>query len=489
MGFNTKAIIKVLSLVVIILGTVMFVPVLFSLYYGEFFASRVFLTTASSIIIIGSIIFFALRKRTGTLKTRDGILAINLVWITCVFVSAIPFCITSGVSFVDAIFESTSGFTTTGASVLTDIESFPKSLLFWRSFTNWLGGLSIIILVISVFPLVGGRGQIIISSESLRSRSDKITSKYADMAKRLFLYYVFMTAACIFLLVLSHLNMFEAINTSLSTVSTGGFSVFNDRLTGIDNTYTLIILILFMIFGSINFALYYQLFSVHWREFFRDTELRWYIFIIIAGSTLITLDTFLTGKIADLSHAIIQSLFSFVSIVSTTGFVIVNYDKWSSFAIMILFIAMFIGGCSASTAGGIKTYRVVVIYKLIKRNLSRRLHPNAVVSIRSDEGPMRADFVSSISAFVFVYIIILFTSTLILSIANQDLYTTLSAVIACLGNIGPGFDSVGPLGSYEIFPWWGKLLLCIDMLAGRLELFGFVLMATRWFWDPDKYNA
>ncbi len=489
MGLNFKAITKIICVVMIFLGAAMLVPMAVSLIYEEISPAMVFGFTSLILMIVGGLIFYLFRSKNSPIRTRDGILSVSLVWIAVILMGAIPICIIGNISYIDALFESASGFTTTGASVIPEVDVLPKGLLFWRSFTNWLGGLGIIILVIAVFPMLDGSGHVLIKAEANRSRSDKISAKYSDTAKRLFFYYIIMTVLSTVALTLGPTSLFDSIGLSMSAVSTGGFTDYNVSLVFHDSSYTLWILTLFMTLGSINFALYYYLFSIHWREFFKDTELRWYILIIISGSMFITLDLFLTGHASGFFEALTHGTFNFVSILSTTGFSSDNYDLWPTFAMMILFLAMFIGGCSASTAGGIKTYRVVVAYKLIKRNLSRRLHPNAVVSIKNDEGPIRSDFISAIAAYIFLYMLVIFTGTILLSFGNNDFLTTLSAVVACTGNVGPGFGEVGAIGNYSFYDWWEKLLLSFLMLAGRLELFGIVLLGTRRFWNPDRYKA
>ena len=479
MDLNLKAILKTISLVTVLTGTLMLIPVSLSLIYHELDVTRVFSVSACIYIITGGVIFFAAKGKRRPLKARDRILSVNLIWITAIILSSVPLHFATGMSLTDAVFESTSGFTTTGASVMLNLESIPESLLFWRSLTGWIGGLGILVIFISVIPMTGGGNQAISKSDSIRSR------KYY----RVFFIYFLLTLGCIIFLLPTNMNLFEAVNTSLSTVSTGGFTVFDKNLTGDISKYTLWVLSIFMILGSINFTSYFDLFSSRFKEVIKDLELHWYGLIILIGSVLITGNILLNDKTDGFIDAVTRGVFSFVSMVSTTGFVSDNYSKWPTFSVMILFIALFIGGCSASAAGGIKIYRVVIIYKLIKLNLSRRLHPTAVVAIKDEEGPMRTDFVSAVAAFIFLYIFIIFTGTLVLSAANQDLYSTLSAVVSCLGNVGSGFDAAGPLGSYNIFPGWGKLLLCFIMIAGRLELFGFVLMTTRWFWKPDRYSA
>ena len=489
MGLNIKAIIKICGLVIMFIGCFTFIPTIVSLIYGEIQTAMIFLFCGLIFALIGCLLFFSIKNTNRKIKSRDGLFTVNMVWLLTIILGAIPLSLAADISFIDAIFEATSGFTTTGATVIADVESLPNGVLFWRTFTHWIGGLGIIILVISILPSFGKGGYVIAQAEASKSMTDKIMAKYTDTAKRLVSYYAVMTVLCTVFLWIGKMNFFDSITHAMGAISTGGFSNYNAGLTELGSYYEYWVLIVFMVFGSINFTLYYYLFSKHWQEFFRDTELRWFIIFFGGASFLLTLDVFYTGTITNLGSALTHGTFNLVSTMSTTGLASANYDLWPTFAKMIILLAMFIGGCSASTSGGLKVYRIVIVLKLIKRNISRRLHPHAIVSIKSDEGPMRSDFVSAVAAYVFLYIVVIFVSSILLSLENQDFTTTASAVIACTGNVGPGFNEVGPLGNYDVFSAWGKLILSFDMLAGRLEMFGIILLFTRRFWNPDRFRV
>ena len=488
-GLNLRAAAKVCGFVTMVIGATMFVPAAVSLIYEEKATSVTFIVTAICLMAAGFILFFPIKLKNKKIKQRDGILIVSLVWVIAILLGTIPILICGKVSFIDALFESTSGFTTTGASVFGDVESLPKGLLFWRSFTHWIGGLGIITLVTSVLPMLGNSSRVIAQAESTQTMADRISVKFTDTAKRITLYYICMTILCTVLLTFGDMNLFESLTHTLGIVSTGGFSVLNGGLTVLSDPYSLWVITVFMALGSVNFTLYYYLFSSHWKEVFPDTELRFFGLIILSGSIFITADIFLKGIIPDFGEALTHGTFNFVSILSTTGLSSYNYDVWPTFAKMIIFFAMIVGGCSASTSGGLKVYRVIVAFKLIKRNLSRRLHPSAVVSIKNDEGPMRADFVSAVAAFIFFYTMVIFISSMLLSVEGLDFITTISGAVSCLSNVGPGFNEIGPLGDFSLFSIWGKILLCFNMLAGRLELFGIILLFTKRFWNPDKVSV
>lgn len=486
MGLNFRAVTKITILVVIFIGVLTIVPAVVSFIYGETNTAVVFLLCASVYITIGSIIFLLTKIKEKSIRIRDALLTVCIVWIITIVLGAVPLSITADISFIDALFESASGFTTSGGTVIPDVESLPKGVLFFRAFSHWIGGLGIVILVIAVIPMFGSSGRVVAKAEASKSMTDKILARYSDTAKKLFSYYLILTVLCIILLWIGKMNLFDSITHALGTVSTGGFSNYNEGLTTTGGFYEYWVLIIFMLFGSINFTLYYYLFSTHWREFFKDTELRWYTSIVAAGALLITFDLFFTGSIKSFGEALTHSTFNLVSVISTTGFASINYDLWPSFAKMILLMVMLIGGCSASTSGGVKTFRIVIVLKLIKRNITRRLHPSALIAIKSDEGPMRSDLVSAVAAYIFLYMGVVFISSMLLSIENQGFMTTISAVVACTGNIGPGFDAVGPLGNFGDFSIWGKSILIFDMIAGRLELFGVIILFTKRFWNPDR---
>lgn len=485
MGLNLRAIAKITTLVVVFIGVLTMVPAIVSFIYKEQSTAVIFMLCGTSYIILGGVALLFCKVKVKSIRTRDGLLTVCIVWIITIFLGAIPLAITANISFIDALFESTSGLTTTGGTVIADVEALPKGTLFLRAFMHWIGGLGIVILVISILPLFGSGGRIVAKAESSKSMTDKILAKYSDTAKRLFIYYSVLTILCTLLLWMGKMDFFDSFTHALGTVSTGGFANYNDGLTTVVGYYEYWVLIAFMLFGSINFTLYYYLFSSHWREFFRDTELRWYTFFFASASILVAINLLFTNTMDSFMESLTHGTFNIVSVISTTGFASQNYDLWPSFAKMIIFIVMLIGGCSASTSGGVKTFRIVIALKLIKRNITRRLHPSALIAIKSDEGPMRSDHVSAVAAYIFLYIGVIFISSLLLALENQEFMTTISAVIACTGNIGPGFDAVGPLGNFGDFSIWGKSILIFDMLAGRLELFGFILLFTRRFWNPD----
>ena len=489
MGLNIRATIKMSSIIMMFIGCLTLVPAFVSLIYRETETSIVFIVCGLIYAFIGCFLFFSVKTKERKVKARDGLFSVSVVWILTIILGAIPLSLAAHIPFASAIFEATSGFTTTGATVIADVESLPYGVLFWRAFTHWIGGLGIIILVISILPSFGKGGYVIARAEASKSMTDKITAKYTDTAKQLFSYYAIMTVLCTLFLWIGKMDFFDSITHAMGTISTGGFANYNTSLTQIGGFYEYWVLIVFMIFGSINFTLYYYLFSIHWREFVRDTELRWFMIFLTGASLMVAFDVFLTGTINNPFAALTHGTFNLVSTMSTTGLASANYDLWPTFAKMIILNIMLIGGCSASTSGGIKVYRIVVALKLIKRNISRRLHPHAVVSIKNDEGPMRADFVSAVAAYILFYIAVIFGSSILLSVENKDFTTTVSAVIACIGNVGPGFNDVGPMGNYDIFSVWGKLILSFDMLAGRLELFGIILLFTRRFWNPDRFRV
>lgn len=488
MDINYRAIAKVCSLVTIFIGMITLIPAIVSLIYGEIHTAISFAICAVAFAIVGFIIHYFARGHFKNIRARDAILTVSSVWLVTILLGAITLYITTDLSIIDALFESTSGFTTTGATIISDIESMPHGIMFYRSFSHWLGGLCIILLVILALPILGSGGQVIAQAESSKSMTKKVFPKHVDIAKRLFLYYTVMTIACTLLLCIGKMNFFDSLIHGMGTVSTGGFSNYNNSIIGNSSLYECWIIVLFMIFGSVNFTLYHYLFSSHYREVVKDTELKWYMFFLIGGSLLVSANVFFSNSIDSFVESITHGTFNLVSTISTTGFASYDFDLWPSFAKMLILLTMLISGCAASTSGGIKVYRIVVALKLIKRNITRRLHPNAHVSLKNDEGPMRADFVSAVTAYIFLYIIVIFASCILLSFDNKDFITTISAVMSCMANVGTGLNEVGPGASFDIFSTWGKMVLIFDMVVGRLELFGIILLFTPNMWNADRYR-
>jgi trk system potassium uptake protein TrkH len=486
MNLNIKAVVKICGLVTIMMGLFMTPAMLVSVIYREFSTARLFMICIIPILLVGLFIYKKTPGTNNNFKKREGVLIVALAWAIITILGAIPYLITGSISNITgALFETASGFTTTGASVIDDVESLPRGILFWRSLTHWFGGLGIIFIAVSLIPMLGYGGHLVASAEASNHVEDKITGRTSDTMKRIAVYYLALTILCIIFLLFGGMNVFDSFIHSFGTISTGGFSSYNTSVAHFDSHYIDWVIIVFMLLGSTNFTLYYFLFSKHWKEFFKDTEFKWYILLLSLATIAIIVSLVLSGE-SDIFHTITISTFEVVTTASTTGFAIADYNLWPTTCLVVILLLMFMGGSTSSTAGGIKTYRIVVLIKLIHRNIIRRLHPSAVIHLKSDDGAIKNESIQSIAAFVYLYIFTAFIGTIILSIFNNDMMTCFSAVISAMSNVGPGFNEVGPTTTYSSFNDFSQFILTILMIAGRLELFGIIMVFLPRFWNPDR---
>ena len=486
MLLNYKAIIKISGIIIIILAASMIPSLLVSLIYVEPDAAGSFIMTILPMLVIGRILSILPKAATNHLKIRDGYMIVALCWLLASSFGALPFMISGCIpNFADAFFETASGFTTTGSTILTDIETLPNGLLFWRSFTHWLGGMGIIVFAVALLPALGISGSKIAKAETTGPTFGKLTPKLTESAKILYLIYLGMTIIEVVMLMLGNVNLFDALIHTFGSVGTGGYSNYNASVAHYNSLYVDIVISVFMVLAGTNFTLYYYILKGHWREFFGDSEFRCYMIIFCSAVILIALDLWLRNCYS-FGKSFQYSMFQSASIMTTTGFATADFDLWPTFSKMILFLLMFIGGCSSSTSGGIKVIRFLLLFKYLKRGIAIRLHPRAVVSIKINDKPIPADTISAVINFVFLYVGVFFLGTILISLENFDLITTSSAVAACLGNIGPGFSLVGPVLNFSIFSDFSTFLLAIIMLIGRLELFTIILLFTKQFWNPDK---
>ncbi len=487
MVLNYKAILKLSGIIIVMLAGLMLPSLLVSYLYKEGDAVSAFLYTILPMFVIGGIILAVVKSDFNHLRIRDGFVIVALCWTLGSALGSIPFIISGYIpNPINAFFETVSGFTTTGSTILTDIEILPKGLLFWRSFTHWIGGMGILVFAIALLPMLGISGSRIAKAETTGPTFGKLTPKLTESAKILYLIYVGMTILEVILLMLGGLNLYDALVQTFGTVGTGGFSNYNASIAHFNSFYIEIVITIFMILAGTNFTLYYYALRGHWREFFSDSEFRFYLLIFCCSVFLIALNLLFSGTYNSAGESIRYSIFQSAAIMTTTGFASADFDLWPTFSKMMLFILMFIGGCSSSTGGSMKVIRILLIFKLIRRGISMRLHPRAVIAVKINDKPIPSDTLSSVANFVFLYFGLFFAATILLSLENFDLITTLSAAAACLGNIGPGFNQIGPVLNYELFSDASTLMLALLMLIGRLELFTIILLFTRQFWNPDK---
>ncbi|MEG1929719.1 MAG: potassium transporter TrkG [Anaerovorax sp.] len=487
MVLNYRVIVHLAGYIILIISVSMMPSLLVSFIYHEPEGVHAFFVTIIPMIFLGILLVWASKPKSRKLRVRDGYAIVALCWILASLFGAVPFVVSGYIPhFIDAFFETCSGFSTTGSSILTDVEALPQGLLFWRSFTHWLGGMGILVFAIAFLPTLGISGNKIAKVETTGPTLDKITPKMSDNAKILYLIYFGFTVVQVLLLMLGDMNLFDALVNSFGSVGTGGFSNYSNSIEHYDSAYIDAVITIFMMLAGVNFSLYYYILQGNWKDFIQDTEFKAYLFIFFGVSLVMALNLWYSNLYTGLGESLRYSMFQSASMMTTTGFATADFDLWPTFSKILLFCLMFIGGCSASTAGSVKVIRIVILFKMIKRGVILRLHPRAVVSIKLGKKAIPADTVSAIGGFIFLYIGIFFLGTLLVSLDNFDMITSMSAMASCLGNIGPGFGSVGPTLNFSIFSDFTTGFLALIMLAGRLELFTIILLFSPHFWNPDK---
>lgn len=487
MNLNFGSILRIIGIVMTIISIAMIPSLVVSLIYGEVNIAEDFAITIFATIIVGAFLAKLTKYRLQDLKVRDGFFIVTVYWFISAIIGAVPFFISGAIpSAMDAFFESCSGFSTTGASILTDIESLPKGILFWRSFTHWIGGIGILLFAIAVMPSLGISGQNLEVSETPGPMLDKITPKMTDTAKTLLVIYSILTFAEIILLLLGGMNLYDALIHTFGTVGTGGFSNYNASVGHFDSTYIKVVITIFMLICGVNFNLFFLSFKKGISVFWKDTEFKYYILIFAFSFVVIFAFLLLSGNAASPGDTATDVAFQTASILTTTGYATCDSELWPQVCQIMILLLMFVGGCSSSTAGGIKVIRIVVVLKLVARGFQTRLHPNAVRTPKVSGKALPSDSVSLIASHMMLYIFLLFVGTFLISFENADLTTCLTSVITCLGNIGPGFGAVGPSDNFAFMTDFSKLVLSFLMIAGRLELYTLFIFLTPQFWHPDR---
>lgn len=475
--------IQCLTITFIILSIVagsFLIPAAVAVYLHEWAVLPAFLIPMAGIGAITLILFLITKRQPIRLTVREGILLVSAAWIGAGLLGAVPFLLSGFVpQFSDALFESVSGFTTTGASVLQNIESYPMALRMWRTQMHWLGGMGIVALTVALFPLLGVGGFQLIKSETSGPDKGKVTAKITHTAKALWFIYLGLTVLQIVLLCSAGMPFLEAVCHSFSTLGTGGFSTQNTSIGYYQSAAIEIICTVFMLLAGVNFSLYFYLFTGKSEELFRNSELHTYIRIILFAGIGIALTII---PIYGVATAFRHSFFHVASIITTTGFSTVNYCAWPAFAQAILFLLMFTGGCSGSTAGGMKIIRWIILRKQAFNEMQRLLHPHGVFSIQLNRRPGRKDIVYSVAGFIFVYFICLLITFLVAALSGVDILTGITAALTLVGNIGAAFGRIGSGGDFSFFPYWAKILFSFSMLAGRLELYTIVILCVPAFY-------
>ena len=481
MRFNFKVIGDILGILLLINGGFMALCLPICFYYGEQDWTAIL---TSSLITIGAgalLKYLTRNKKSKELKKKDGYLIVTAGWIFMSIFGALPYIISGSIpDFSNAFFETISGYTTTGASILTDIEAVPNGILFWRSLTQWIGGMGIIVLALAILPFLGIGGMQLFVAEAPGITPDKLQPRIQETAKRLWFLYVGLTLAEAIALYVAGMGAFDAVNHSLTTMATGGFSTKNDSLQFAEPVIQYIV-IFFMFLAGTSFTLTYFALKRNFKKVFKNEEFKVYLSFTVVITLIVTI-TLLVVSDEPFEASFRDALFQVVSLTTTTGFVSADYTSWAPFLSVIFFILLFVGGSAGSTAGGVKVIRHIVLFKNSFLELKRQLHPSAIMPVRISGQAVEQSIVYNVLAFIMIYILVFLVGVTLLSTMNVDFNTAFGAVATSLGNVGPGIGDVGPLDNFSEMPTGGKWLLSALMLLGRLELFTVLMLLTPHFW-------
>ncbi len=493
MHLNFKIISHLMGLLLLCNGGFMLLAALVSGIYQDGVTQEITLSAILT-LLIGILAMFFTRGHDKEVKRKEGYLIVTLGWLVMSLSGILPYYLSGAIpNITDAFFETISGYTTTGASIINDIESLPQGIIFWRSLTHWIGGMGIIVLAIAILPLLGIGGMQLFSAEAPGPNADKLHPRITDTAKRLWLIYVGYTAAETILLQLAGMTFFDAINHAMATLSTGGFSTKNASLAfWNDQPLIQYIIILFMFLAGSNFVLSYFAFKGRVQRVLRDEEFKYYsifilLFVVMAAAVVYTRANVQPGEMFPMvfgagESAFRHALFQVVAVVTTTGFVTADFTAWTPFLTVFFFGLMFSGGSAGSTAGGIKIMRHILIIKNGLLEFKRTLHPNAIIPVRFNKKTVTEHIVYNIIAFFVLYMLLFLIGASVLGILGLDFVSAIGGAASSLGNVGPAFGSLNPLSNFSSLPVLGKWWCAFLMLAGRLELFTVLILFTPYFW-------
>ncbi len=476
---NFKMVSYTVGRILLVEAALLIFPAIGAIFYGD----NTLLSFALTIAALAVTGILATRKppKNRNIYAKDGYVIVAITWILMSLFGALPFFISGYIpNFVDAFFETVSGFTTTGSTILKNVESLPKSLLFWRSFTHWIGGMGILVFVIAIMPRTESSSMHVMRAEVPGPTVGKLVSKLSASARLLYGIYCVLTLAEIIFLILGGMPVFDSVVNSFSTAGTGGYGILNNSIEGYHSIYSEMVIAVFMLIFGVNFNLYYLILVKQFKQAIKSEELRWYIGIVTSSVLLIAISLATTKY--SVGDSFRHAFFQVASIITTTGFSSVNFGTWPMLAKMILVMLMVVGACAGSTGGGIKVSRLAILVKSGMRDIKKALNPRSVETVKLDRRTVEESVVKGISVFFGTYMIVAAVSMILISIDGRDFTTTSTAVIACISNIGPGLGAVGPAGNFADFSVFSKLVLSFDMLAGRLELIPMLMLFSPYAW-------
>ena len=460
-------------------GALLLIPAVVSLIYGE--KTGISFLAVAAVLGVIYLVLGRRKPKNNRIYGKEGFAVVGLAWVLWSLFGALPFVISGVVpNYVDAFFETVSGFTTTGSTILQEIESLPRGINFWRCFTHWIGGMGVLVFVMMVTSLDDENAMPLMRAEVPGPEADKLVPKARSTARILYQMYFALTAVEVVLLMFGGMNLYDALVHSFSTAGTGGFSNRNSSVAFYDSAYIDGVITVFMILFGINFNLYFLLLLKNWKSALKNEELRAYLGIIAAAIAIITVN--ILNICENVFHAFRYAAFQVASVITTTGFYTADYELWPELSKVVLLTVMFIGACAGSTGGGIKVCRFVILCKSIRQEIRKILHPNVVTMVKINGKKVNNDTMKGINTFFAAYIFILVISVLIVSIDNFDFATSFSGVLTTINNVGPGISKVGPVENFHMFSPLSKLVFCFDMLVGRLEIFPYLLLLSPDLW-------
>ncbi len=477
---NKRMIAWLLGALLIVEAALMLLPLVTALLYRErtgFF----FLYTILAAAAVGSLTMLLSRPKNKTIYAKDGLLTVALCWILLSLVGALPFTLSGEIpSYLDAVFEMISGFTTTGSSILPDVEALSRCMLFWRSFSHWIGGMGILVFMMAILRLEGGQGIHLLRAESPGPAVAKMVPRMVDSSKILYTIYLALTVIQIVFYLAGGMPVFDALCNTFGTAGTGGLAIKRDSFLSYSYYHQTVTTVFMALFG-VNFSIYFFLLRKKFDLVWKNTELCWYLGLIAVSIAAITCNT--RGYYPRLYDAFHHAAFAVSSIITTTGYGTVDFNLWPEFSRVILVLLMMIGACAGSTGGGLKVSRLVILLRAAKVEIHRLLHPHTVKVVQMDGKPISRESIRSVSTYLILYVFLVLASVLLVSLDNFDGSTTVTAVLATFNNIGPGLGMVGPTGSYAGFSALSKIVLCLDMLFGRLELYPMLVLFFPSTWN------
>jgi len=469
---NRRMVFYTIGQILLAEAIMLILPMIVALYYHES-GWREFLITAAISAVSGGLLML-LKPKNRLIYAREGFAIVALAWVVMSIIGSVPFYISGEIPhYADALFETVSGFSTTGASILSNIEGLSNCMLFWRSFTHWVGGMGVLVFVLTIVPLAGSRAIHLMRAELTGPIVDKIVPKMKDSAKILYGIYIVLTLLEIFFLAMGGMPIFDSINHALSTAATGGFSIKNLSVSAYDSAYFDTVITIFMLLFGINFNMFYLLLVGNFKSILKNEELRTYIGIVIAAIAMITVN--ILSLYDSAAEALRYASFQVVAIITTSGFMTADYELWPDLSRIILLLLMIVGGCAGSTAGGFKIARILLLVRVMRREIQKLLHPRLVSTVKLGGKVVSQDAISGTFAYLAIYIGIFLISLFLLSFEGHGFEVTFTAALSSLNNIGPGFGLIGPTGNFAFFSDFSKVILMINMLFGRLEIFPILL--------------